>query len=306
MPNDAPSIYEIYDARFRNLVVLSAGLEELYSDCRWAEGPVWFADTGCLIWSDIPNERMLRWVPGGSVSIFRAPSNFANGNTRDRQGRLVSCEHGTRRVTRTETDGSITVLADSYKGRRLNSPNDVVVRSDGTVWFTDPTYGILSDYEGYKAEPEQATRNVYRVDPVIGELEIMVDDFRQPTGLAFSPDETKLYVADSAASHDINAPRHIRVFDVMNGNKLANGRVFCNIDAGIPDGFRADTAGNIWTSAGDGVHCFAPDGTLLGKIKIPQTVANLTFGGPRRNQLFIAATQSLYHVYTATTGTQVP
>lgn len=306
MPNDAPSIYEIYDERFRNLVVLSAALEELYSDCRWAEGPVWFADTGCLIWSDIPNERMLRWVPGGSVSIFRAPSNFANGNTRDRQGRLVSCEHGTRRVTRTEIDGSITVLADSYKGKRLNSPNDVVVRSDGAVWFTDPTYGILSDYEGYKAEPEQATRNVYRLDPATGELKIMVDDFRQPNGLAFSPDETKLYVADSAASHDINAPRHIRVFDVINGNKLANGRVFCNIDAGIPDGFRADTAGNIWTSAGDGVHCFAPDGTLLGKIKIPQTVANLTFGGPRRNQLFIAATQSLYRVYIAATGAQVP
>lgn len=306
MPIEAQSIYEIYDARFRSLVVPSAGLEELYGDCRWAEGPVWFADMGCLIWSDIPNERMLRWVPGGTVSIFRAPSNFANGNTRDRQGRLVSCEHGTRRVTRTETDGSITVLADSYKGKRLNSPNDVIVRSDGSIWFTDPTYGILSNYEGYKAEPEQATRNVYRLDPSTGHLDVVVDDFRQPNGLAFSPDETKLYVADSAASHDIDAPRHIRVFDVIDGQKLANGRVFCNIDAGIPDGFRADMDGNIWTSAGDGVHCFAPDGALIGKIKIPQTVANLTFGGPRRNQLFIAATRSLYRVYTAACGIQFP
>lgn len=306
MPNDASSVYEIYDVRFRNLVVPSAGLDELYSGCRWAEGPVWFADTGCLIWSDIPNERMLRWVPGGGVSVFRSPSNFANGNTRDRQGRLVSCEHGTRRVTRTEVDGSITVLADSYQGKRLNSPNDVIVRSDGSIWFTDPTYGILSDYEGYKAEPEQATRNVYRLDPTTGELQIVVDDFRQPNGLAFSPDETKLYVADSAASHEDNLPRHIRVFDVVDGRKLRNDRVFCSIDAGIPDGFRADTDGNIWTSAGDGVHCFAPDGTLIGKIRIPQTVANLTFGGPRRNQLFITATQSLYCIYTAATGVQTP
>lgn len=306
MPNDPTSVYEIHDMRFRNLVVPSAGLEDLYSGCRWAEGPVWFADTGCLIWSDIPNERMLRWVPDGDVSVFRAPSNFANGNTRDRQGRLVSCEHGTRRVTRTEIDGSITVLADSYKGKRLNSPNDVVVRSDGSIWFTDPTYGILSDYEGYKAEPEQATRNVYRLDPASGELEAVVDDFRQPNGLAFSPDETKLYIADSAASHDNSAPRHIRVFDVVDGKKLAKGKVFCGIDTGIPDGFRADTEGNIWTSAGDGVHCFAPDGTLIGKIRIPQTVANLTFGGPRRNQLFITATRSLYRIYTTATGVQVP
>lgn len=300
------SIYEIRDPRFRQLIVPSAGLDELYSDCRWAEGPVWFADLNCLLFSDIPNQRMLRCSPGGEVSVFREPSNFTNGNTRDRQGRLISCEHGTRRVTRTEVDGSITVLAENYQDRRLNSPNDVVVRSDGSVWFTDPTYGILSDYEGYRAEPEQPTRNVYRIDPASGALSVVADDFRQPNGLAFSPDETMLYVADSARSHDETAPSHIRVFDVEDGSRLVNGRVFCNLDNGIPDGLRTDTAGNVWTSAGDGVHCFAPDGILLGKILVPQTVANLTFGGPRRNRLFITATRSLYAVYTTATGAQCP
>jgi gluconolactonase len=297
-----PSIYEIHDERFRHLIVGSARLEELYSGCRWAEGPVWFADLNCLIWSDIPNQRMLRFVQDGGVSVFREPSNFVNGNTRDRQGRLISCEHGGRRVVRTEIDGSLTVLADSYQGKRLNSPNDVVVRSDGSIWFTDPTYGIKSDYEGFKAEPEQPTRNVYRLDPQTGGLEAVVTDFGQPNGLAFSPDESKLYVADSASSHDINAPRHIRVFDVVEGTKLANGRVFCSLDNGLPDGFRVDAHGNVWTSAGDGVHCFSPEGTLLGKILVPQTVANLTFGGPRRNRLFITATTSLYSVYVATNG----
>ncbi|CDN51482.1 SMP-30/gluconolactonase/LRE family protein [Neorhizobium galegae] len=297
-----PSIYEIHDDRFRHLIVGSAALEELYSDCRWAEGPVWFADLNCLIWSDIPNQRMLRWAPDGGVSIFRSPSNFVNGNTRDRQGRLVSCEHGGRRVIRTEIDGSITVLADRYQGKRLNSPNDVVVRSDGSVWFTDPTYGIKSDYEGYRAEPEQDTRNVYRLDPVSGDLEAVVIDFGQPNGLAFSPDETKLYVADSASSHDVNAPRHIRVFDVVHGKRLANGKIFCSLDNGLPDGFRVDIQGNVWTSAGDGVHCFSPKGELLGKILVPQTVANVTFGGPRKNRLFITATKSLYSVFLATNG----
>ncbi|WP_105428077.1 MULTISPECIES: SMP-30/gluconolactonase/LRE family protein [Neorhizobium] len=296
------SIYEIHDEAFRQLIVGSAALEELYSDCRWAEGPAWFADLNCLIWSDIPNQRMMRWAPEGGVSVFRSPSNFVNGNTRDRQGRLVSCEHGGRRVTRTEIDGSITILADRYQGKRLNSPNDVVVRSDGSVWFTDPTYGIKSDYEGYRAEPEQDTRNVYRLDPVSGDLEAAVTDFGQPNGLAFSPDETRLYVADSASSHDIKAPRHIRVFDVIDGRRLSNDRIFCSLDNGLPDGFRVDVKGNIWTSAGDGVHCFSPDGVLLGKILVPQTVANLTFGGPRRNRLFITATKSLYSVFVATNG----
>jgi len=299
------SIYEIHDDRFRFLIVPTSPLDELHSECRWAEGPVWFADQGTLIWSDNPNERMLRWVEGGGVSVFRSASNFSNGNTRDRQGRLVTCEHGTRRVTRTEIDGSITVLADSYQGKRLNSPNDVVVRSDGSVWFTDPTYGIMSNYEGYRADPEQESRNVYRLDPQTGEIDAVVTDFGQPNGLAFSPDETILYVADSSSSHDPERPRHIRAFDVVDGRKLANSREYCTIDTGLPDGFRVDVYGNVWTSAGDGVHCFGPEGKLLGKILIPQTVANVTFGGPRRNRLFITATRSLYAVYTATIGTSL-
>lgn len=300
------SLYQIDDPRFIHLTVGSARLEELYSGCRWAEGPVWFSDANQLLWSDIPNQRILRWAPEAGVSVFRQPSNFANGHTRDRQGRLVSCEHGMRRVTRTEVDGAITVLAESYQGKRLNAPNDVVVRSDGTVWFTDPTYGILSDYEGYRSDPEQPTRNVYRLDPLTGELDAVVTDFNQPNGLAFSPDEKILYVADSGASHDQVLPRHIRAFDVVDGRRLANDRVFALIDNGIPDGIRTDIAGNLWSSAGDGVHCFAPDGTRLGKILVPQTVANLTFGGPRRNRLFIAATSSLYSIYVTATGAQVP
>lgn len=304
MPDLCP--FEIHDPRFSSLIVGSARLEELYSACRWAEGPVWFEDAQQLLWSDIPNQRIMRWVPGGGASVFRGASNFSNGNTRDRQGRLVSCEHGTRRVTRTEPDGSITVLADSYQGRRLNSPNDVVVRSDGTIWFTDPTYGIMSDYEGYKSDPEQTSRNVYRLAPDTGELSVVVDDFLQPNGLAFSPDETRLYVADSGASHKESAPRHIRVFDVVDGRTLENPQVFCHLDSGFPDGIRLDVQGNLWSSAMDGVHCFSPDGTLIGKIKVPQTVANLTFGGPRRNRLFICATNSVYSIYLATNGAQYP
>jgi gluconolactonase len=299
--------YEIHDPRFRDLVVSSAALEELYSGCRWAEGPVWFDDAGHLLFSDIPNQRILRWVEGGGTSVFRSPSNFANGHTRDRQGRLISCEHGLRQVTRTEVDGTITVLVDSHDGKRLNSPNDVVVRSDGSVWFSDPSYGILSDYEGFKADEEQESRNIWRLDPQTGSLSIMASDFLQPNGLAFSPDERRLYVADSGASHAPEAPRHILVFDVSDdGRSLSKGRVFAEIDKGIPDGIRVDVAGNLWSSAADGVHCFSPEGILLGKILVPQVVANLTFGGPRRNRLFITATTSLYSIYTTTTGTQRP
>ena len=300
--------YQIDDQRFVHLIVGSSRLHKLYGGCRWAEGPVWFNDLGCLLWSDIPNQRILRWsdmpLAGESVSVFRSPSNFANGHTRDASGRLVSCEHGTRRVTRTEIDGSVTVLADSFNGKRLNSPNDVIVHSDGSIWFTDPTYGIMSDYEGYRAAPEQPVRGVYRIDPS-GSISMVADDFGQPNGLVFSPDETRLYIADSAFSHDPSAPRHIRVFDV-NGDKLGNGRVFAHIDAGLPDGIRVDLDGNIWSSAADGVHCFAPDGTRLGKIFVPETVANLTFGGPRRNRLFITATSSLYEIFVAATGAQRP
>jgi gluconolactonase len=198
------------------------------------------------------------------------------------------------------------VLADRFEGKRLNSPNDVVVKSDGTIWFTDPTYGILSDYEGYRANPEQPTRNVYRLDPATGVLSVVVTDFMQPNGLAFSPDETTLYVADSAASHDESLPRHIRDFDVVDGSRLANGRVFCLLQNGVPDGIRTDVNGNLWSSAADGVHCFDPTGKLIGKIRVPQTVANLTFGGAKRNRLFIAATRSIYSVYVAVAGSQTP
>ena len=296
--------YETHDPRFNMLTVKSARLEELATGFRWAEGPCWVADANQLLFSDIPNQRIMRWTPGGGASVFREQSDFSNGHTRDRTGRLVSCEHGTRRVTRTEADGSVTVLADSYLGKRLNSPNDVVVRSDGSIWFTDPTYGIMSDYEGYRSEPEQAVHGVYRIDPA-GGITLVADDFAQPNGLAFSPDESKLYIADSSFSHDPLAPRHIRVIDVDAG-KLSNPQVFAHIDAGLPDGIRMDQDGNLWSSAGDGVHCFAPDGTRLGKILVPECVANLTFGGPRRNRLFIAATSSLYAIYVAATGAQTP
>jgi gluconolactonase len=302
----SPDLYEIHDRRFRGLTIPNTGLEELFSECRWAEGPVWFNDAGFLVWSDIPNDRMMRWVPGGEVSVFRSPANFANGHTRDRQGRLVSCEHGTRRVTRTEPDGSTTVLADAFGGRRLNSPNDVVVHSNGAIWFTDPTYGILSDYEGFRADPEQDARGVYRIDPASGAIARVVDDFVQPNGLAFSPDERRLYVADSGFSHDDAAPHHIRVFDVEERGTLAGGNVFAEVSPGVPDGMRIDSEGNLWKSAGDGIHVFHPGGALLGKVLLPQTVANLTFGGPRRNRLFITATRSLYALYVAATGVQAP
>lgn len=299
-------IYEYADPRFRTLTLPNTQLERLYDGCRWAEGPVWFNDGGYLLWSDIPNQRILRWTPEQGVSVYRAASNFANGNTRDQQGRLVTCEHGTRRVTRTEPDGTITVLADAFDGKRLNSPNDVVVHRDGGVWFTDPTYGILSDYEGYQAEPEQAGRNVYRIDPHSGEVVCVADDFVQPNGLAFAPDGKTLYIADSARTHDPAAPHHIRAMEVVDGRWLGKSRVLAQIEPGIPDGLRVDVQGNIWTSAGDGIQCFDAQGTLLGKILLPEKVANLTFGGPRRNRLFITANTSLYLIHVAVAGAQYP
>ena len=299
--------YEIIDERFRSLIQRNAFLVKIADGCMWTEGPVYFGDSDTFFWSDIPNNRIMRWIDGVGVSVFRADSNYANGNTRDRQGRLVTCEHGGRRVTRTELDGSITVLADAYEGKRLNSPNDVVVKSDGTVWFTDPPYGILSDYEGHKADQEQDGCFVFCCDPESGDLEVVADDFVKPNGLAFSPDESILYISDSGVSHDPeNGPHHIRAFDVMNGRKLTNGRVFAEVSPGLPDGFRLDTEGNIWTSAQDGVHCYAPDGTILGKILTPERVSNLTFGGPKRNRMFMTTTQSVYAVYTAATGVQLP
>ena len=296
-----PKDFEVHDARFRALLQPNARLEKLYGDCLWAEGPVYFPAGDYLVWSDIPNSRMLRWVQDMGVGTFRANSNFSNGNTRDREGRLVTCEHGLRRVTRTEHDGSITVLACAYQGKRLNSPNDVIVKSDGSVWFTDPDYGILSDYEGGRADSEIGHCNVYCVTPQNGEVALVADDFVKPNGLAFSPDESRIYIADSASSHIENAPHHIRVFDVA-GGKLCHGREFVEIQQGVPDGMRVDEHGNIWTSALDGVHCYSPDGELLGKILLPEVVANLTFGGLHRNRLFITANASLYSLYVAVRG----
>lgn len=299
-------LYTVIDPRFQAFIQPNARLDILYTGCRWAEGPVYFADGGYLLWSDIPNNRILRWTENGQVGEFRNPSNYTNGHTRDREGRLVSCEHGTRRVTRTELNGRITVIADSHQGKRLNSPNDVVVKSDGSVWFTDPPYGILSDYEGFKSDIEQAGNFVYRVDPKSGRVEAVADDFDKPNGLAFSPDESKLYIADSGYSHGADKPRHIRVFDVAEGKTLRHGRVFAECTAGLFDGFRFDTDGNLWASAADGVHCYSPQGELLGKLLVPEVVANVTFGGFKKNRLFIAGTTSLYAVYLNQNGAQTP
>lgn len=298
--------FEILDKSFRYCILPNAGVQKLYTGTLWSEGPVYFADGDFLLWSDIPNNRLLRYVPELGVSVFRQPSNFSNGNTRDREGRLVTCEHGTRRVTRTEPDGSVTVLADSYKGKRLNSPNDVVVKSDGTIWFTDPPYGILCDYEGYRSPPEQERCQVFRLDPAAATLDVVADDFVAPNGIAFSPDETLLYVSDTGISHDEKGPHHIRVFEVAGGKRLTRGRVFAEIQDGAADGFRLDTDGCVWTSAGGKVECYAPDGTLIGRINIGETVSNVAFGGRRRNRLFVTATTGLYAVYTARNGALRP
>jgi gluconolactonase len=298
---------EHYDKRFTWLINGTCQKELLYDQSRWSEGPVWFQDGNFLVWSDIPNNRMLRWVPDGltgSVSVFRTNANYSNGNTRDREGRLVSCEHGARRVTRTESDGSITVIADSYKGKRLNSPNDVVVKSDGTIWFTDPSYGILSDYEGHKGEMEQDGCYVYRFDPKSGKLTVVADDFDKPNGLAFSPDESELYIADSACAHEPEKPRHIRAFKVGKDGTLKGGKPRFVLKDGFPDGMRVDVDGNVWTSAGTGIDVFEPGGNVLGRINFPQFVSNLVFGGPKLNRLFVTCTHEVYSVFVTTTGAQ--
>jgi gluconolactonase len=281
----------------------SARVEKLHEGCRWAEGPAYFPAGRYLVWSDIPNDRMLRFdEPTGTVGVFRHPAGYSNGNTVDPKGRLVTCEHGYRRVTRTEHDGRITVIADRYDGKRLNSPNDVVVKSDDSVWFTDPTYGIDSDYEGHKAESEIGASHLYRVDPRSREVRIAAGDFVRPNGLAFSPDESRLYISDTGASHVPGGPRHIRVFEVGQDGALSGGEVFATCTAGKFDGFRFDGAGRLWTSAGDGVHCYDPDGTLIGKVLVPEITANVVFGGFKRNRLFICATTSLYAVLLAVNG----
>jgi len=295
--------FEVLDPRFRTLAFPNVHVEELWTGCRWAEGPAWFAAGRYLVWSDIPNDRMLRWdETDGSVSVFRQPAMNTNGHTVDLQGRLVSCEHRGRCVSRTEHDGSRTVLVSQVEGKRLNSPNDVVVKSDGSLWFTDPSYGIDSDYEGDAASSEIGARRVYRFDEASGKTTVLAGDFVQPNGLAFSPDESLLYIVDTGATHQADGPHHVRRFKVNPNGTLGGGEVFATCPVGLYDGLRVDMHGNLWLSAGDGVHCHAPDGTLLGKILIPETVANVCFGGAKLNRLFICGTTSLYAVYLNARG----
>ncbi len=293
--------FQVLDERFAR-VNGDEWMQRLHTGCRWTEGPAYFPAGRYLVFSDIPNNRTLRWdETTGQVGVFRQPSGYANGHTVDRQGRLISCEQGPRRVTRTEHDGSVTVLASHFQGKKLNSPNDVVEHSDGSIWFTDPSYGIDSDYEGYRAESEIGACHVYRVDPADGEVRIVADDFSRPNGLAFSADESLLYIADTRQE-----PSHIRVFDVRTDGTLTGGDIFGTCDSGGFDGVRVDASGNIWAAAHDGLHCFAPDGTRIGKLRMPEVCSNFTFGGERRNELFITASSSLYTLRVTVNGARYP
>src|SRR5215467_7941467 len=303
---------EVVDPRFAKYTVGNAAVERLYTGTRWAEGPVWFGDVRYLLFSDIPNNRILRWLEDtGEVTVFRSPSNYSNGNYRDRQGRLLTCEHDSRRLTRTEHDGTIGVLMDSFQCKKLNAPNDLAVHSDGAIWLTDPGYGIMSNYEGHKAGFELPA-NVYRLDPNTREVTVVANDMDKPNGICFSPDEKKCYIVDTGAPRHPGDPHPIRVYDVVDGARLKNGRLFVNMAPGSSDGIRCDVDGNVWSAAGwagegfNGVHVFAPDGTLIGKIHLPETCANLCFGGAKRNRLFMAASQSLYALHVATEGAQTP
>lgn len=293
------SDYDIIDPRFSALINGSAKLERLWTGGRWTEGPVYVPAARHVIWSDIPNNRVLRYDEvGGGTSIFEAPCGFHNGHTLDSEGRIIACEHGNRRVSRLEHDGNWRTLADRFDGRRLNSPNDVVVKSDGSIWFSDPSYGIDSDYEGYAAPSEIGASNVYRIDPVDGVVTLVASDLVQPNGLAFSTDETTLYISDTGATHVSGLPATIRAYPVSgDGRSLGQGTVFATCECGLFDGFRVDRNGNIFTSSGDSVRIYASDGMLIGRILVPEAVANVCFGGPRRNRLFITATSSLYAVY---------
>ena len=286
LPTGADDFVAADAEQFARLFPQGAKVEKLAGDMRFTEGPVWVArDGGFLVFSDIPSDELKRWSMKGGLSSFRKPSHQTNGNTLDREGRLISCEHAARRVTRTESDGAVTVLVDSFDGKKFNSPNDAVVKSDESIWFTDPPYGLPKG-----ARRELDKNYVFRFDPAKQDLRVVADDFDMPNGLCFSPDERTLYVADSGKPH------HIRAFDVSSDGKLSSGRLFCTIDAGAPDGIRCDEHGNVWSSAGDGVHVFAPDGKLLGKIPVPETPANLCFGGEDGQTLFITARTSLYSI----------
>jgi gluconolactonase len=296
--------YTILDPRFQGLIIGHVKLEKLWTGARWTEGPAYFPAGRYLLFSDIPNDRIMRYdETSGHVSVFRDPSRNTNGHTVDAQGRLVSCEHRGRGVSRTEHDGRVVMLAERFEGKRFNSPNDIVVKSDGAIWFTDPTYGIDSDYEGDAGVSEIAASNVYRLDPVTGALTCVITDRVRPNGLTFSPDEKILYVSDTGASHVANLPKSITAYRVAaDGQTVLDPKTFAVSDAGMFDGFRCDVAGNVWTSTAEGVRCYAPDGTHLGTIKVPEIVANVCFGGRKRNRLFITAQTSLYSIFLKTTG----
>jgi gluconolactonase len=303
-PRYPDPLVHVIDESFARYRLNLAKVERLATGGRWCEGPVWFGDLRCLLWSDVPGDRMLRWdEETGAVAVFRRPSGFANGNTRDRQGRLVTCEHGGRRVSRTEHDGTIVAVAERQGGKRLNSPNDVVVKADGSIWFTDPPFGLLGHYEGHRAEPELPVDRVYRVDGATGEVSVAADGVAGPNGLAFSPDESILYVVESRAT-----PRRILAYDVVGGRTLARRRTLIDAGPGTPDGFRVDVDGNLWCGWGmgepglDGVHVFNADGRLIGRIDLPERCANVCFGGPARNRLFMAASTSIYALYVNTQG----
>lgn len=293
------SFFEATTPQFNSYVLGNAPVKQIATGFDWVEGPVWFGDANCLLFSDIPNNRIMRWTPGVGISVYREPSNFSNGHTRDRQGRLISCEHGKRRVTRTELDGSITIIADKYNGKPLNSPNDVIVKSDSSIWFSDPHYGIMTNYEGYRSEQELPCC-VYRVDPLSGAIEAVITDMNCPNGLAFSQDESLLYVADTGRMFGTD-PQHIRRFTIE-GSKASGGDIFHTVSPGCSDGFRLDTDGNLWSSAADGVHCISPAGELLGKILVPEVVSNVCFGGRAKHQLFITASTSVYMISLSRQG----
>jgi gluconolactonase len=318
-----PDIVQL-DKRFAKYKIGNTPIQRLHTGMLWAEGPAWNGVGKYLMWSDIPNDVQLRWLDDdGHVSIFRRPAGNSNGNTFDYEGRQISCEHGNRRVVRYEYNGTVTVLAEQFQGKPLNAPNDVIVHPDGGIWFTDPGYGILLDYEGHKAKLE-IKEAVYRIDPKSKKLDKVTDDIFKPNGLCFSPDYKKLYIADTGASHYDDAPRNIKVWDVVDGTKLGKGKEFVSMKltmkgsagasedkAGFADGIRADTDGNIWASAGwvgpgyDGVHVFAPDGTRIGQILLPEICSNVCFGGPKRNRLFMTGSQSLYAVYVEAQGAAI-
>lgn len=297
--------FEIHDERFKHYVLANAPLEELGSGFRWIEGPVWMGDADCLLFQDLPRNRTMRWIEGAGFSVYRSPSNYANGQTRDREGRLIACSHRGRCLYRTEYDGTVTTLVERHAGKRLNSPNDVVVKSDGTIWFSDPVYGISNDYEGGRQRSEQPPA-LYRFDPRMGEIQVMAGDFDGPNGLAFSPDERRLYVAETGDQSKPDPRQYIRVFDVAPDGALSGGDVFHTISPGYCDGMRVDEDGNVWSSAADGVHCLSPEGKLMGKILVPHPVSNITFGGPTKNRLFIGGSHTLYAIFLDRRGVQTP